>query len=359
MNDGNRLFETLIHVTCLGLILGFPFLFILDQEGNPVDWSEYIKRCVVIAAYCIVFYINYFLLMPDLLFKERQKRFLAVNALMVTVFCVCIQFWQKHVFPELPPPPVHRPKINPSILFFARDAFIMILTISLAAAIRLEGKWAKAESARKDAERSRTEAELKNLRNQINPHFLLNTLNNIYALIAFDSEKAQGVVKELSRLLRYVLYDNQNETVPLNREMDFIRDYISLMKIRLSPNVKLSTEFSTSPDSRKQIAPLIFISLIENAFKHGISPSEDSFIDIAFSESGNGITCSIRNSCHPKNSSDKSGSGIGLEQVRRRLELIYPGKYEWEYGTDNGTKTYFSNLTIRTDLMPGTPEESL
>lgn len=149
MNDGNRLFETLIHVTCLGLILGFPFLFILDQEGNPVDWSEYIKRCVVIAAYCIVFYINYFLLMPDLLFKERQKRFLAVNALMVTVFCVCIQFWQKHVFPELPPPPVHRPKINPSILFFARDAFIMILTISLAAAIRLDREMGKGRKRKK------------------------------------------------------------------------------------------------------------------------------------------------------------------------------------------------------------------
>ena len=107
----------------------------------------------------------------------------------------------------------------------------------LSAAIRLSGRWVQVEAARREAEKSRTEAELKNLRNQLNPHFLLNTLNNIYALIAFDTDKAQTAVQELSRLLRHVLYDNQQNFVTLGKEMDFIKNYIALMRIRLSSNV--------------------------------------------------------------------------------------------------------------------------
>ena len=353
----SRSFMILIHLICWVLIMSFPFLFIFDQDDSSMDWQEYFRRSGPVISYCILFYLNYFMLIPKLLFRERQKRFLAVNALAVIVFCLGIQVWLRYVAPAPALPPMHMPRVNPTIIFFLRDAFIMILTIGLAAAIRLNSKLANAENARRDAEKSRTEAELKNLRNQINPHFLLNTLNNIYALISFDAEKAQGVVQELSRLLRYVLYENQNRTVPLAREMDFIRDYISLMKIRLSPKVRLTTSFDIREDSRRQIAPLIFISLIENAFKHGVSPSEEGFIDISFTETHESITCSIRNSSHPKTRSDKSGSGIGLEQVRRRLELLYQGKYEWKYGTDSGTKTYFSNLTIWPDKE--TPHKSI
>ncbi len=123
------------------------------------------------------------------------------------------------------------------------------------------------EAARKEAERNRAEAELKNLRNQLNPHFLLNTLNNIYALIAFDSDKAQQAVQELSKLLRYVLYDNQQTTFLSVKRSDFIRNYIELMRIRLSANVQMITKFDIQPDSQTLIAPLIFISLIENAFQ--------------------------------------------------------------------------------------------
>lgn len=187
---------------------------------------------------------------------------------------------------------------------------------------------------------------MKNLRNQLNPHFLLNTLNNIYALIAFDSDKAQAAVQELSRLLRHVLYDNQQNFVALGKEMDFIRNYIELMRIRLASNVTVETQIDVRADSRTEIAPLIFISLIENAFKHGISPTESSFIRIHFSESPGQVCCEIANSYHPKSQADKSGSGIGLEQVRKRLELTYPGQYEWKQGVSDNGKEYKSILVI-------------
>lgn len=222
----------------------------------------------------------------------------------------------------------------------------MILTVGLSAAIRLSGRWVQVEAARREAEKSRTEAELKNLRNQLNPHFLLNTLNNIYALIAFDTDKAQTAVQELSRLLRHVLYDNQQNFVTLGKEMDFIKNYIALMRIRLSSNVTVETRFDIRPDSPTEIAPLIFISLIENAFKHGISPTEPSHIRIYFSENVHEVRCEITNSYHPKSEADKSGSGIGLEQVGKRLELTYPSRYAWKHGISEDGKEYKSVLTI-------------
>ena len=195
----------------------------------------------------------------------------------------------------------------------------MIFTVGLSVAIRMSLRWSATELERREAVKSRTEAELKNLRNQLNPHFLLNTLNNIYALTAFDTEKAQQAIQELSKLLRYVLYDNQETFVPLTKEVEFIQNYIELMRIRVSSAVKINTNFQIRPDSQSPVAPLLFISLIENAFKHGISPTEPSFIDITLTEKDDEIHCVIRNSNYPKNAMDKSGSGIGLEQVRKRL----------------------------------------
>ena len=151
----------------------------------------------------------------------------------------------------------------------------------------------------------------------------------------------------MSKLLRYVLYDNQQTYVPLCKEVDFIRNYIELMRIRLSANVQMITKFDIQPDSQMLIAPLIFISLIENAFKHGISPTESSFISIHILENDNEVVCEIRNSNHPKTVEDKSGSGVGLEQVSRRLEILYPGAYTWLKGVSKDEKVYESRLSIK------------
>ena len=146
--------------------------------------------------------------------------------------------------------------------------------------------------------------------------------------------------------MRHVLYDNQQNFVTLGKEMDFIKNYIALMRIRLSSNVTVETRFDIRPDSPTEIAPLIFISLIENAFKHGISPTEPSHIRIYFSENVHEVRCEITNSYHPKSEADKSGSGIGLEQVGKRLELTYPGRYAWQHGVSEDGKEYKSVLVI-------------
>ena len=146
-------------------------------------------------------------------------------------------------------------------------------------------------------------------------------------------------------MLRHLLYDNQENEVSLNDEMQFIENYINLMKIRLSQNVEVIFQRQVSLPSIK-VAPLIFISLIENAFKHGVSPVEHSFVHISITATERDITCKIENSNHPKSNSDRSGHGIGLSQVKRRLELAYPNRYTWEKGTNEEGNIYTSTIHI-------------
>jgi LytS/YehU family sensor histidine kinase len=153
-------------------------------------------------------------------------------------------------------------------------------------------------------------------------------------------------VGELSKLLRHALYDNQKKFVPLYKEVEFIENYIELMKIRVTNNVKISTNIDIDENDSTPIAPLIFISLIENAFKHGISQSGDGEISLVMKNNEDNIICEIVNTNYPKRDNDKSGSGIGLEQVDKRLELMYPGRYKWEKGVDKETNKYYSKITL-------------
>lgn len=340
----NNILELVIHIIGWGIVFAFPLSFI-QKLNNAIEWDQYFKHLVMPVTMFFVFYINYFVLVPRYLCKSKTGEFIFTNLIIILIITAGQRIWSNLFFP--PPPPL-RPT-PPEWIFFLRDMSNLIFTAVLSAAIRMSSSLKEAETARREAERERTEAELSNLRNQLNPHFLLNTLNNIYALTAFDTEKAQQAIQELSRLLRYLLYDNQQNFVPLQKEIDFIENYIKLMKIRIPGNVEVYTEFNISNNSQTKVVPLIFISLIENAFKHGISPTEKSFIHIQIAEEKERIICKIENSNFPKNDNDKSGSGIGLEQVQKRLNLLYSGKYQWNKGVSDDLKTYISYLTIQTD----------
>ena len=232
LTSARRPLEALIHIIGWGIMFGFPFFFVERENGN-INWMAYVRHSAVPLSFMIVFYVNYFLLVPRYLFQSQNKRYITYNILLLCAIGLMLHLWRSLTFdPSFVPK--HRSGVPPGWLFFVRDMLSLVFTIGLSAAIRMSARWTQAEAARKEAERSRSEAELKNLRNQLNPHFLLNTLNNIYALIAFDTDKAQQAVQELSKLLRYVLYDNQQTYVPLGKETDFIRNYIELMRIRLS-----------------------------------------------------------------------------------------------------------------------------
>ena len=339
----------ILHLLCWAVLIIVPLFFHSSNDDWVVVRNRYLRWLGSPLAYMLVFYINYLWLVPRLLLKKHDwKLFIFSNLLVIVAGIGLMDTWHwcaYQILPEMSNNGPRRPFIRFPRYFWAIMADILI--ISLAVAVRMYQRWQHIENARKEAEAARAEAELSNLRNQLNPHFLLNTLNNIYALIAFDQDKAQMAVAELSKLLRHVLYENQQDFVPLCKEADFMRNYIELMKIRVTDNVKINTNINVAPNDSTPVAPLIFISLIENAFKHGISPQGKGEISIDLNQANGDITCEIRNTCYPKRENDKSGSGIGLDQVSRRLELMYPDHYTWDKGTSDDGKHYFSIITIK------------
>lgn len=343
---GNPLFRldnVFIHILVWCIVFGLPIYFIDRETG--FNWMKLVNFLPVPVFFMTIFYTNYLWIVDHFLFREKSREFIIINVVLILILAACMHFWH-----EISGPPSHGGNDGhaPGV-FILRDVLSLILVAALSIALKLSVRWVQVESERKELEKAKTEAELQNLKNQLNPHFLLNTLNNIYALIGFNPEQAQQSIIDLSKMLRYMLYDNNQAFVPLSQEADFIRNYIALMRIRLAENVKLKTTIQLQPNGNTLIAPLIFISLIENAFKHGISGSEPSFIDISLKEKpDHTVECCINNSYFPKTDSDKSGSGIGLQQIKKRLELHYSGQYIWETQVDGNT--YTTQLIINTQM---------
>lgn len=184
------------------------------------------------------------------------------------------------------------------------------------------------EKKQKELEKEKLNSELAFLKNQVSPHFFFNTLNNIYALIGIDGPTAQDSVLKLSKLMRYLLYESENGETQMSHEIDFMNNYIDLMKLRLSPKVELQIDFPKDfPDF--SIAPLLFVPFIENAFKHGVSYREHSFIHIRMKIDGEKIGFIAKNSIGKSSQDgDMQHSGIGLENVKKRLNLLFPEKHE-------------------------------
>lgn len=340
-----RSLEFFLHVVIWGCIFASPLLF--RRSSESIDWMAYLRTTMFPLLLCVIFYLNYLWLIPSFFLKKRIGMFVFYN---LAIYLLAAWLWREFFdwmvlsgFPRARRPKFHGP---PRWIFQLHDIFNFLLATGIAIAVKLSLQWRRTEEARREAEQARTEAELQNLKSQINPHFLLNTLNNIYALTAFDTEKAQEAILELSRLLRYMLYDNQAPYVSLRKEAEFLRTYVELMRIRMGRNVDISLNFDIPEDDAILVAPLIFISLVENAFKHGVSPTKPSFIHISLAADDESIRFTATNSNFPKNATDKAGSGIGLKQVKRRLELSYPECHTWHSGTTEDGSAYLSSILI-------------
>ena len=344
-----RAVKIFAHVFTWSYIFLCPLFF--KRSGESVDWVKYLHGTLLPVVSCLTFYLNYFYLIPHFLLRKRSRVFFAAN-LALLVLTQLLAEYQFVLFPDPQPAAAvaeaagAHPYFPPKIFFVVRGILIYIFVVGVSLALCLSMKWRESEQARAKAEARRAEVELKNLKNQINPHFLLNTLNNIYALTAFDTDKAQQAIQELSRLLRYMLYDNQTDRVPLAKEVDFLRSYVALMSLRLAGNVEVTTRFDFPQEKDIQVSPLIFVSLVENAFKHGVSPTKPSFIRISLVSDGKELAFTCANSNFPKTRDDKTPGGIGLHQVGARLECTYPGRYTWESGVSEDGAVYTSTVRL-------------
>ena len=337
----NKHLAGLCHVALWAFLFLSPLTF---WRGTGIRFVQYLMYCMQPLMLMIVFYANYLYLAPKFFVAGKHRYDLLINLVMITTFGIALHYWTDYAN-DLYGVHVRFDDTINDVTNILRDCLNFAIFAGGSTALALARKWFTADQKLQESEAARAKAELYNLRSQINPHFLLNTLNNIYALTAIDQERAQDAIQQLSKMLRHMLYDNQESSVALNDELQFLENYISLMKIRLSANVDVTFTHNVEVPGVR-IAPLIFISLVENAFKHGISPTEQSFVHIEINATDHDINCRIENSNHPKSNQDRSGHGIGLNQVQRRLDLAYPNHYKWVKGTNEDGTIYTSAIHI-------------
>ena len=336
------------HIAGMCHLAFWAFLFLSPLtywRGTGFNFVLYMLTCMQPLVVMVVFYLNYLVLAPKLFVAGKHRYDLLINVVLLISLGTLVHYWMDFVNGMFVPGYRDQDTVG-TLSYIARDVLNLAIFAAGATALALARRWVTADQKLKEMEAARAQAELRNLRNQINPHFLLNTLNNIYALTAFDTAKAQEAIQELSKMMRHILYDYQKPMIPLKEEIDFLENYVKLMRIRLPQSVEVTFN-AVQPTGTVEVAPMILISLVENAFKHGTSPTEKSFVHINISTNGQQLICDIQNSNNPKTASDHSGHGIGLQQVERRLQLAYPDRYTWEQGTRDNDKTYYSTITIQ------------
>lgn len=364
-----RRFTTFLsHLIVIGIIFVLPEMITTMGRPYSVPWQITVGIYSKSLIYITIFYLNYLLILPAALKRRRPWLHLALwnivifAAALFMLWTICRwldPYWAalKPHGPRRMPPPGPRPSHLLFVTkFLVRDSVMLTLSVALAVALKLSGHWKNIEERSRRMIADRREQELNSLKEQLNPHFLFNTLNTIYALIAINPSTAQKAVHELSDMLRYVLYDDR-ATVNLSQEFKFISTYVDLMKLRLSPGDKVRFTCDCDPGmASTQIAPLLFIPLVENAFKHGNTGRPGDTITISLTAADGRVTCRTDNSIAPaspldtakdhRDSNKRADGGIGLQNLRRRLDLIYGKNMAFTAGADGDR--FVTALTINT-----------
>lgn len=313
------------------VILVFPLAMYVSTRNGESTFASLMMVWHVLWAPMVVYFVNFYLFGPWFFFRRKYWFFFLCNLLLIAGVNYGFFFGYFMIKEHVPNMP------GVAWVGFFSGAFLFLLLDSLMAAIAIGVRHfirtRQIKQQLKDEKAKNTEAELAWLKNQINPHFLFNTLNNISSLTQIDPDAAQDAIAQLSDLLRYAMYETNKKTVPILGEVEFMRNYIALMRLRCNDKTEVTTTFDVPQNI--EVAPLLFISLIENAFKHGVSSCRPSKIDIRLLQNDDELVFNCDNTNYPKDDADRSGSGIGIENTRRRLELMYAGRYKWEQSLED------------------------
>jgi hypothetical protein len=345
------------------VLLITPVLFREDYQ-NPV-WRSINNQLEILVPLSALFLINRFLLVPRLLFKGKQVTFILSVLGTIILFTFGSFTYDKNIkkirqrqssqssdqalmLQEPPPrdtdrfrnpPGPQQPQPRP-IPPFANFLILSVLFVGFDTGLHSGLRWIEVENEKVKLEKENVATQLLSLRNQVSPHFFMNTLNNIHALVDINTIEAKDAIIKLSKMMRYLLYETDKTT--LKKEIEFIESYINLMKLRFSDKVSIVQNLPKSvPD--KEIPPLLFISLIENAFKHGISYKDDSFINIDLVAGEDMLLLVVKNRKAEKRKVEEF-TGLGIENTRKRLELLYGNKYHLDIIDANDIFTV--NLSI-------------
>ena len=350
----SRLITILIHIL-IWAVFGWAVVFYQPYLSNiTIPYQFWIKQNLLFAMFVGLYYTNSQVLVPKFLLKGRTGYYflfliiIAIGIMLLnTYFDKLLNMHQlmDEAFRKNGPPP--SPKKHKEEFHWNTGLLLIItLVIGIGTSITVIQKWQKDMQEREELEKDKVTSELSFLKAQINPHFFFNTLNNIYALTQIDADIAGKAIHQLSRMMRYLLYDTQQGQTLLSQEIAFVRDYISLMQLRLTDVVKITFDV---PSGLKDlpIAPMIFVPFVENAFKHGVSATQQSNINITLRQTDSMLNLTVKNSIINDNSvSLDTNSGIGLVNTKRRLDLLYPGKYKLDISELNANNEYTVHLTL-------------
>lgn len=336
LNPRSKLIRTGIHILIWSLLFFLPYMM-FPRIGN--EFRPGLTHLVPLIFYAIIFYSNYMVLTDKLLFERRYILYCLINTVLLLFFLWTNWVLQDLLRPRLPEFENARRMfagkwLNPGKFFVLKDLFSLFIPIIFAIALRAMERWSRTEAEKKEIVNKNLESELEHLRYQLQPHFFFNSLNNIYSLIEISPPKAQDTVLGLSKLMRYLLYDTKHKEVDLADEISFLTNYIKLMEIRQSDKTTTKYSFPEVEKNKYFIAPLLFIPMIENAYKHGVSATRPSLVYFSLDLKDDHLLFVSGNTNFPKNKSDISGSGIGLNNLRKRLELLYPGRHELSIFTE-------------------------
>jgi hypothetical protein len=354
MKFNKIILQVIVHVAAWLCFLMLPFAFIPRPKGGPFIPEQYISFYFLLSSFMYIsfYYLNFYLFIPKLL--EKRKVFLYVLLIIgLLVFFGTFPRLYRYLSDDmhkLPPIPWLSARsgrqgnlTHPILSGGSLAIFLLVFLISTG--IKVVSQWLEYERKNREIENEKLNTELSFLKSQINPHFLFNTLNNIYSLAEAGSDKTGEAVMKLSSIMRYVLTEVKNNSVPLEKEIQFTKHYIELQKMRLTDKSKVDFLITGDP-SGKQISPLLFLPFLENAFKYGISTREASPIHIVLDIKDKELDFKISNNKYSHALlKPAETTGIGIVNIKRRLDLLYHKNYKLCMADEK--TTYNVNLNIR------------
>lgn len=339
--DRTRKYEFIVYAVLWLLVLVLPFFneFMKMADGSAFSLCNIVRWWIGLLPYVVVFCINNLVLVPRFILKNRPYGYFSLLIFLLALFLVIEYFSYEARFQvytrirdnlEGLSESINRPAYIflglPMPMVMSAALFMMLIAVNTS--VSMIFKYIREKETRESLENLRLKDEVRFLKTQINPHFFMNMLNNIHAMIELSPEKAQDMTLELSKLMRHVLYDGESPAVSLASEVSFMTSYVALMNRRYPESkVNISLEVPETPSENIMIPPMLFITFVENAFKHGVSYQKKSIISISLTESDGIVRFACSNTTQGKMSRTDRG-GVGLDNVRRRLDLLYSDRYE-------------------------------
>lgn len=319
-----RLYQLLLNIAIWSTVIFIPAIIVYNHNNGVIPVHMPIHFFFLI----IIFYFNSAYLIPRFLSKQKVALYITFSIVTIIILLI-VHFLLDSLFEQ------YHNEIQYSIkrkLF--GQGMSAVFVIMLSTTIKVIQNWYKNENQKKVIENEKLHSELSFLKSQINPHFLFNTLNNIYSLSVLKSDKAPEAILKLSEMMRYMIYDTEVEKVDLEKEINYLKNYIELQKIRLANQVEISFIIEGIIEDKK-IEPMLLVSFIENSFKHGVSYIEKSKITINLKLNNGDLYLLVENPLRKKLVQEKDKTrGIGLINTKKRLNLLYPDSHKLRISTD-------------------------